>query len=140
MSDAGATAGVGAPLPTITADELLAKQTTLEKWVDVPEWGARVKVRELSMGEYHDVQARSTTPHGEVDETKLQCNLAIAGMVEPDLGPDAYEWMKAQSIRAVSRVLEAVMDLSALGAAALDEAEATFPEAAGNDVEVPPSA
>jgi hypothetical protein len=140
MSDHGATGGAGAPLPTISAEDLLGKVTTVSKWIDVPEWSARVKVRELSMGEYHDVQKRSTNPHGDIDEVALQCNLVCAGMVEPDLGPDAYEWVKGQSMRAVSRVLEAVIDLSALGADAIGEAEATFPEAPGDDVEVPPSA
>ena len=140
MSNPGAPGEPGAALPTISAEDLLGKTTTVEKWLDVPEWGAKVKVRELSVGQYHDVQKRATGPHGEIDEASLQAHLAIAGIVEPDLGPDAFEWMKAQSLRAVSRVLEAVMDLSALGADAIGQAEATFPEAPGDDVEVPPSA
>ena len=140
MSTPGANGESGAALPSISLEDLLQRETLREEWVDVPEWGARVKVRELSMGTYQQVQEESQDRHGLLDDQRLQINLCIAGIVEPDLGPDAYEWVKRQSMRATTRVLEAVMSLSGLGVDALEKAEATFPEAPGDDVEVPPSA
>lgn len=130
----------GAPLPVLSADDLLAKQTLREEYVDVPEWGARVKVRELSMGTYQRVQEKATDARGSLDESKLQAYLVIAGIVEPDLGDDAYEWVRDQSMRAVNRVLEKVMSLSGIGLGALEDAEAMFPEEAGNDVALPAGA
>jgi len=130
----------GAPLPTLSAEELLGKSTLREEWVDVPEWGTRVKVRELSMGTYQQVQEKATGTHGEVDDTKLQAYLVLSGIVEPELGDDAYEWVRGQSMRAVNRVLEKVMSLSGIGIGAIEDAEAMFPEAAGDNVEVPPGA
>jgi hypothetical protein len=130
----------GDALPILSADDLLQKQTLREEYVDVPEWGARVKVRELSMGTYQSVQEKATDTRGTLDEAKLQAYLVLSGIVEPDLGDDAYEWIRQQSMRAVNRVLERVMALSGIGASALEDAEAMFPQATGNDVEVPPGA
>lgn len=141
MAAQGASGGrSGDALPIISADDLLAKQTLREEYVDVPEWEARVKVRELSMGTYQQVQEKATDARGNLDEAKLQAFLVLAGIVEPELGDDAYEWIRQQSMRAVNRVLERVMALSGIGVTALEDAEAMFPEATGNDVEVPPGA
>ena len=130
----------GAPLPTLSAEELLGRQTLREEWVDVPEWGCRVKVRELSMGTYQQVQEKATGPRGDMDDSKLQAYLVLAGIVEPELGDDAYQWVRDQSMRAVNRVLEKVMALSGIGIGAIEDAEAMFPEEAGDHLEVPPGA
>jgi hypothetical protein len=137
MSDEGAKAAAsGEPLAVVSAEELLGKATLREEYIDVPEWGGRIKVRELSMGAYQDVQEKSTDTRGLLDESKLQAYLVIAGIAEPDLGDDAYEWVRGQSMRAVNRVLERVMALSGIGSTAIEDAEAMFPEASGDDLEV----
>ncbi len=130
----------GAPLPVLSAEDLLGKSTLREAYVDVPEWGCRVKVREMSMGAYQQVQEKATDQRGGLDESKLQAYLVLAGIVEPDLGDDAYEWVRAQSMRAVNRVLEKVMELSGMGGAFIEDSEAMFPEATGDNVEVPAGA
>ena len=130
----GKKGSTGAPLPVLGAEELLAKKSLREEYVEVPEWGSRVKVRELSMGTYQAVQEKATDARGSLDETKLQAYLVIAGIVEPELGDDAYEWVRGQSMRAVNRVLEKVMQLSGIGLGALEDAEAMFPEEAGDDL------
>lgn len=141
MSGEGAQGGrSGDALPILSADDLLAKQTLREEYVDVPEWGARVKVREMSMATYQQVQEKATDNRGMLDDSKLQTYLVLAGIVEPDLGDDAYEWVRGQSMRAINRVLERVMALSGIGIGALEDAEAMFLEASGDDVEVPASA
>ena len=137
MATSGAKKGAaGAPLPTLSAEELLGRSTLREEYVDVPAWGCRVKVRELSMGTYQQVQEKATGPRGDLDESRLQAYLVIAGIVEPALGDDAYEWVRGQSMRAVNRVLEQVMSLSGIGISAIEDAEAMFPEATGDNVEV----
>ena len=133
----GKKGSTGAPLPVLGAEELLAKKSLREEYVEVPEWGSRVKVRELSMGTYQAVQEKATDARGSLDETKLQAYLVIAGIVEPALGDDAYEWVRGQSMRAVNRVLEKVMQLSGIGLGALEDAEAMFPEEAGDDLAIP---
>lgn len=133
----GTKAGAGGRLPTVSAEDLLAKQTLREEYVDVPEWGCRVKVRELSMGVYQEVHEKATDARGALDEQKLQAYLVLAGIVEPDIGDDAYEWVRGQSMRAVNRVLERVMALSGIGLGAIEDAEAMFPEAAGDDMAIP---
>jgi len=137
MAATGGKKGAGATLPVLSAEDLLAKQTLREEYVEVPEWGARVKVRELSMGTYQQVQEKATDARGTLDETKLQAYLVIAGIVEPELTDDAYEWVRGQSMRAVNRVLEKVMQLSGIGLGALEDAEAMFPEEAGDDMALP---
>jgi hypothetical protein len=138
VATSGAKKGAaGAPLPTLSAEELLGRSTLREEYVDVPEWGCRVKVRELSMGTYQQVQEKATGPRGDLDESRLQAYLVIAGIVEPALGDDAYEWVRGQSMRAVNRVLEQVMSLSGIGISAIEDAEAMFPETTGDNVEVP---
>lgn len=140
MAAPGARKGRGAPLPTLSADDLLAKQTLREEYVDVPEWGCRVKVREMSMGTYQQVQEKATDARGNLDESKLQAYLVLAGIVEPDLGDDAVEWVRGQSMRAVNRVLEKVMALSGIGGSFIEDTEAMFPEAPGNDMALPAGA
>lgn len=140
MVEQGATEGAGASLPIISVDDLLQKQTLREEYIDVPEWGARIKVREMSMGTYQEVQEKATDSRGLIDENKLQAYLVIAGIVEPELGDDAYEWVRGQSMRAINRILERVMALSGIGGSAIEDAEAMFPEAAGDNLEVPASA
>jgi hypothetical protein len=137
MAATGGKKGAGATLPVLSAEDLLAKQTLREEYVEVPEWGARVKVRELSMGTYQQVQEKATDARGTLDETKLQAYLVIAGIVEPELTDDAYEWVRGQSMRAVNRVLEKVMQLSGIGLGALEDAEAMFPQATGDDMALP---
>ena len=137
MAATGGKKGAGATLPVLTAEDLLSKQTLREEYVEVPEWGARVKVRELSMGTYQQVQEKATDARGTLDETKLQAYLVIAGIVEPELTDDAYEWVRGQSMRAVNRVLEKVMQLSGIGLGALEDAEAMFPETTGDDMALP---
>lgn len=141
MTESGANgAAEGQPLPILSAEDLLTKQTLREEWVDVPEWGARVKVRELSMAAYQQVQEKATDARGNLTETKLQTYLVIAGIVEPELGEDAYEWVRGQSMRAINRVLDRVMSLSGIGISALEDAEAMFLEEAGDNVAIPDSA
>lgn len=141
MAASGAKKGAaGAALPVLSPEDLLSKQTLREEWVDVPEWGSRVKVRELSMGTYQQVQEKATDNRGNLDDSKLQTYLCLAGIVEPEVGDDAYEWMRGQSMRAVNRVLEKVMALSGIGIGALEDTEAMFPEATGEDVALPPGA
>lgn len=137
MASSGARKGRGAPLPVLSAEDLLGTSTLREEWVDVPEWGSRIKVREMSMGTYQQVQEKATDARGLLDESKLQAYLVLAGIVEPALGDDAYEWVRGQSMRAVNRVLEKVMELSGIGGSFIEDTEATFPEATGDDVEVP---
>lgn len=143
MAASGAKGGAPGAAPALSipsASELLAKQTLRERYVDVPEWGFRVKVRELSMGEYEDVKAKATDARGNQDDAKLQVYLVCTGIVEPDIGDDAFEWVRGQSVRAVNRVMDAIIELSGLGPDALEDTEAMFPAASGDDVEVPDSA
>jgi hypothetical protein len=129
MTEPGAKgAAEGQPLPVLSVEDLLQKQTLREEWIDVPEWDSRVKVRELSMAAYQEVQQKATDARGNLDETKLQTYLVIAGIVEPELGDDGYEWVRSQSMRAINRVLDRVMALSGIGISALEDAEATFLE------------
>jgi hypothetical protein len=131
MTEPGANgAAQGQPLPVLSVEDLLQKQTLREEWIDVPEWDSRVKVRELSMAAYQEVQQKATDARGNLDETKLQTYLVIAGIVEPELGDDGYEWVRCQSMRAINRVLDRVMALSGIGISALEDAEATFLEEA----------
>jgi hypothetical protein len=120
----------------LSADALLGAPDLKEEVVAVPEWGGEVKVRGLSLGDYQEIQDKSTV-RGEVDGNKLSVYLCIAGMVEPKLGWDQYEQLRGKSLPALNRVAGAVMRLSGLGSDAIEAAEATFPDAAGDDAAVP---
>lgn len=120
----------------LSAEALLGAPDLKEEVVAVPEWGGEVKVRGLSLGDYQEIQDKSTV-RGEIDGNKLSVYLCIAGLVEPKLGWDQYEQLRAKSLPALNRVAGAVMRLSGLGSDAIEAAEATFPDAAGDDVPVP---
>lgn len=120
----------------LSAEALLGAPDLKEEVVAIPEWGGEVRLRGLSLGDYQDIQERSRV-RGEVDSDRLSVFLVIAGMVEPKLEWDQYEQLRRKSLNALNTVAGAVMRLSGLGGPALEEAEATFPEGAGDDVPVP---
>lgn len=120
----------------LTRDALLGAADLQEEDVDVPEWGGRIKVRGLSLGQYQDVQEKATVG-GVLDGRRYTVMLVMAGIVEPALSDDDFEQLRGKALAPIDRIAGRIMILSGLAPGALEDAEATFPEGPGGDVPVP---
>ena len=98
------------------------------KWVDVPEWNCKVKIKSLTKAEQIRLRKASTV-RGVVDDTKLEMNLFVYSLVEPKVSIDQVDTMFSTSnAKALNRLTGAIIRLSGLDDNHLVEAEADFQE------------
>lgn len=115
----------GQPLPMLTFEAIQAVPDLKEEGVDVPEWGGRVTITGLTLGQMQEIR-RAHTVAGVMDEAAVQIGVVAAGMVSPRLTPDQAEVLKLKAAGPVIRLSTAVMRLSGMTEDATKKAEATF--------------
>lgn len=104
----------------VLADRIRESQDWVSRVVDVPEWDAKIEVRSLSLADVDRILVRS----GDED---VSAELAVAACYDPDSGERVFasgdeEWLRSKSAAAVKRLTDAALELSSLGAKAVDEA------------------
>ncbi len=115
-------------LPVGDLSFILSQPSDEEKWVDVPEWNCKVKIKSLTKAEQIKLR-KSSIVRGVVDETKLEMNMFVYSMVEPKLTIDQVDTLFTNSnAKALNRLTGAIIKISGLGEDHLKEAEADFPE------------
>lgn len=84
------------------------------RWITVPEWKSKVKIRALTKAE--QVRLRNASKvRGEVDEVKLEMNLIAFSLVEPKLTFDQVDQLYANTdAKALSRISAVALSLSGL--------------------------
>lgn len=109
--------------PVADFNTILALPTDKSRWVEVPEWNARVKIKALSKAEQIKLRKASSV-RGQVDEVKLEMNLLVYSLVEPRLTFDQVDelYTKADA-NALSRIAAASLTLSGLTEDYILEAE-----------------
>jgi hypothetical protein len=112
----------------LTVEDILAAKDLDEEEVEVPEWGGSVVIRGLGYGEFVAIRDKAWKDSGEQDERLFGCLLLAASFIDPVLTDDQASALFDKSSAAVTRVSDAIVDLSGLGGAAFVESEATFPE------------
>jgi hypothetical protein len=111
-------------LPVANFGAILGASTEKTKWVEIPEWNAKVKIRALTKADQVKLRQRSAT-RGVVDETKLEMNLLVAALVEPKVTFAEVDELFAKSdAKAISRLTAAALTLSGLTEDYIGEAEA----------------
>lgn len=110
-------------LPVADFGTILGLSSERVKWIDVPEWKAKVKIKALTKAE--QIKLRNSSRHrGVVDETKLEMNLLVFALVEPRLTFDQVDELYAKAdAKALSRISAAALTLSGLTEDYIEQAE-----------------
>lgn len=111
-------------LPVADFSTILGLSTENTRWVDVPEWNSKVKIKALTKAEQIKLRRESTERGGVVNETKLEMNLLVYALVEPRLTFAQVDelYAKADS-KALSRITAAALILSGLTERYVEQAE-----------------
>lgn len=112
-------------LPIATLASILGVNDTDESYIDVPQWGQRVKIKGLSKADQIAARKRSTTK-GALDEDKLQVQILTLGMTEPSLTPVEAEKLFSKSMGAVDIILGAIFEKSGMNSSVDTDADADF--------------
>lgn len=117
----------------LTPEAILAAQDLPETDVDTPEWGGRVRVRGLSLGEVLAIRKAVGA-----DERAVVVHTLATAFVHPTLTVDQAEAMLGKSGAVTQRVLQAVNAMNQVGdqGPAVGAAQAGFPAEPGT----PPAA
>lgn len=101
-------------LPVADFSTILGLVSEEYKWVEVPEWNARVKIKALTKAEQIRLRKKSTTG-GQVDDIKLEMNLLADSLVEPNLSfAQVDELFGKANARALNRITGAALIFSGL--------------------------
>ena len=111
-------------LPYGDFNYIMGQSTETVRDVEIPEWNCKVKIKALSKAE--QVRLRKTsTVRGNLDETKLEMNLLVYSMVEPQLTFDQVDKLFSDSDpAAVNRIVASALTLSGLTEDYVGSAEA----------------
>lgn len=111
----------------LTAAEILAADDIEERWIDVPEWKGRVKIRALTLKQMAAAASRATRRNPQTGQDEINRELAALytlqeGMVDPKLSPQDAKQVGNKNAGVVSRIVQAI---NAMGPTqeAVDEAE-----------------
>lgn len=110
-------------LPIADFSTILGLPANDTRWVDVPEWNARVKIKSLTKAEQIRLRKKSTT-QGQVDDIKLEMNLLADSLVEPRLSVGQVdELFTKANARALNRIAAASLAFSGLTEDYIGDAE-----------------
>lgn len=110
-------------LPVADFSTILGLPSEEFKWVEVPEWNARVKIKALNKAEQIRLRKRSTVA-GQIDDIKLEMNLLVDSLVEPKLTLSQVDELYGQaSARALNRLAAAALAFSGLTEDYIEQAE-----------------
>ena len=99
-------------LPVADFNAILARPADDYRWLDVPEWGSRVKMKALTKAEQIRIRKKSSVA-GNVDEIKLEMNRIVDSLVEPKLAFDQVDQLFAKSsAKALNRIAAASLAFS----------------------------
>lgn len=112
-------------LPVADFSSLLALPSEDVRWVEVPEWGVKFKMKSLTKAEMVRLRKEST-PRGQkdVNEILLEMNLLHYSIVEPKLSlAQVDELFEKGNAKALSRLSAAALTLSGLTEDYIEQAE-----------------
>ena len=110
-------------LPTGDFNFIMGQPVEDYKWIDVPEWNCKVKIKALTKAEQVKLR-RASLVRGQVDDVKMEMNLYVFSMVEPRLTLDQVdELFTKSSAKALNRVTASILTWSGLTDDYFSEAE-----------------
>lgn len=110
---------------TLTFDEILATRDLAIQEVEVPSWGGKIKIQELTKAA-RDRLAKEATVNGQVDSDRLQVLMLAECIVEPKITAEQAQQLWEKSAAAVDKILFAILDINGLGELAQKEIQKFF--------------
>lgn len=124
----------------LTREAILARNNLAEETVDVPEWGGKVRVRELTGAQRDAWEAAFLSPQGDVRENfmvgaraRLVALAAVDAAGERLFRDEDVQALSAMPARGLNRVFSAASRLSGLSQNDLAELEGNLRGAHGAD-------
>ena len=118
----------GQPAPAyLTIDRIRAAGDLATLDVEVPQWGGKVKVKPLTIGQMHSSRKQAELPRENPDGTfrtdydaeELELAVFVQGVVEPRFTNADKDWLREEvSYGAVSRITKVILEASGMGAGA----------------------
>lgn len=135
MADSNGTNGTnGAAHPDLattrrlTVADILAASDIVEEDVDVPEWGGTVCIRGFTKERQQELRKMATDPRtGKIDGEKLEMQIFIYGVIDPQFQPVQQTELKKKSAGALDRVLKRILAISGMSEDAVEEAVKSVP-------------
>lgn len=113
----------------LTVNDILTANDITEEVVEVPEWGGAVRVRAFTKAKQQQLRVMATDPRtGELDSEKLELQLFIHGVIDPEFQPIQATELRSKSAGAVDRVLKRIMAISGLSQESVREATKSVPD------------
>jgi hypothetical protein len=99
----------------LTLDEVIAASLP-EKNIEIPEWGGWVKVRAITSAEMERARRQATNPRNDkINDIEMGARIVEIGCVEPKFAPGQYKVVMDKQAGVVTRLQDAIIDLSGLG-------------------------
>ncbi len=113
-------------LPAGDFNFILGQPNSSERWVEIPEWNCKVKIKSLTKAEQVKLRKASMV-RGNVDDLRLEMNLISFSLVEPRLTLDQVDELYAKSNpKALMRLQAACLTFSGLTEDYIKQAEEDF--------------
>ena len=111
----------------LSLNQIIEAKDIVERDVEVPEWGGKVRIRALTKDTHQRIREASTKRgkrgQRDLDISKLELLLVVASLIEPKLEAVQYHQLKEKSSGAIERILDAINELNGLGVAAEEDIE-----------------
>lgn len=113
----------------LTLEAIVAVDDRPTHKVEIPEWGGVVTIRGLSLKQFQDVRKRALAAGGgkTPDEDVATLATLSEALVSPKVTVEQAQLLIDKSMSAVTKLMTAIADVSALGEEAVEQAEAGFP-------------
>lgn len=111
----------------VSFDELLKRSKLQTTTIPVNRWGIDVEIRELSLRELEQLQAKATDRKGVLDKDKLSRLLVAACCVNPSFTYEQVCDLFDASPAPINAIGEAIQDFNNMGEDAPLKAEEAFP-------------
>jgi hypothetical protein len=112
-----------AALPVADFNFIMNQPQEELRWVEVPEWNCKVKIKALTKAEQIRLRKASQV-RGQIDETKLEMNVLVFSLVEPKLSfAEVDQLFQNANAKALNRLTAAALTFSGLTEDYIQEAE-----------------
>ena len=114
---------VSEEVPVADFNSIMNLPVDRSKWINIPEWNSKVKLKPLTKAEQIKLRNASKV-RGQVDDVKLEMNLIVFSLVDPKLTFDQVDQLYANSnATALNRISAAALSMSGLTEDYIEAAE-----------------
>lgn len=111
----------------LSLDMIREAKDVTEKNISVPEWGGDVIVRSITKRQMKDIKNNAKSSDGGLDDDEVEKQIFLAGLCQPAVSEEDYEWMQDKSASAMTKVLGGILGQSNMAKDSVKAAEKSVP-------------